>query len=157
MTYKKAILIILILLAVTGVVFCVYNKQGNFNREGVLEFYSKHHNTDISEIAIEIAETKEEKQTGLMHRKHLGEEQGMLFLFKNSKKRFFWMKNTSIPLDIIYVNDNQAIVSIYRNTKPFSEKGLSSRNNAKFVVEVNSGYCKKHGIRVGDSITFHKF
>jgi uncharacterized membrane protein (UPF0127 family) len=79
---------------------------------------------------------------------------GMLFIYKQSQKLFFWMKNTYIPLDIIFVNENMQIVTLWKNTKPLSEKTIPSYQFSKYVVEVNAGFCDKYDIKLGDYITY---
>lgn len=64
------------------------------------------------------------------------------------------MKNTPLPLDIIFINAGHTIVSIARNATPFSEKPLASGSPAQFVLEVNGGFCQRHGVTVGDQVEF---
>ncbi len=108
------------------------------------------------QVAVEIANTEEKRQFGLMYRTELPEMQGMLFLFPREGPLSFWMKNTPRSLDIIYINAALTIVSIARNTTPFSEENLPSGKPAQYVLEVNGGFCQRHGISVGDRIEFPK-
>lgn len=87
-----------------------------------------------------------------MYRKDLPEFHGMLFLFPREEVQSFWMKNTPLPLDIIFINSAYEIVNIARNTIPFSERLLPSGRPAQFVLEVNGGFCQRHGIEVGDRV-----
>ena len=80
--------------------------------------------------------------------------QGMLFVFDNETERFFYMKNTKIPLDLIYINTNRNIVSFQKHAKPFDESSLPSNAPAQYVLEVNSGLVDTWNLTVGDSITF---
>ncbi len=89
-----------------------------------------------------------------MYRTILPDTAGMLFIFENSELRSFWMKNTYIPLDIIYVNENKQIVTIHRHTKPHTEDSVLSYKNAMYVVEVNAGFCDKYNIEENDLISF---
>lgn len=107
-------------------------------------------------VAVEFANTEEKRQFGLMYRTDLPEMQGMLFLFPREGQLAFWMKNTPRSLDIIYINAAHAVVSIARNTTPFSEENLPSRKSAQFVLEVNGGFCQRHGITEGDRVEFPK-
>jgi len=107
-------------------------------------------------VAVEIANTEEKRQFGLMYRTNLPEMQGMLFLFPHEGALSFWMKNTPRSLDIIYINSAHMIVSIASNTTPFSEENLPSRKPAQFVLEVNAGFCKRYGIVEGDRIELPK-
>jgi uncharacterized membrane protein (UPF0127 family) len=111
---------------------------------------------DTVQVAVEIANTEEKRQFGLMYRTDLPEMQGMLFLFPREGPLAFWMKNTPRSLDIIYINSAHTIVGIVRNTTPFSEENLPSREPAQFVLEVNGGFCRRHGINEGDRIEFPK-
>jgi uncharacterized membrane protein (UPF0127 family) len=78
----------------------------------------------------------------------------MLFSFKNETKLNFWMRNTYVPLDMIFANKDKIIVHIYKNAKPLSTTGISSVYPSKFVVEVNAGFCDKNNIKEGDFIFF---
>lgn len=126
-----------------------------FEHEGNLNFI----NTDsiTTSIEIEIAETDGAINQGLMHRKSMSFNKGMLFIFPDNTTRSFWMKNTIIPLDIIYVNNDFEIVAIKDHTTPFSEASVSSDGKpAKYVVEVNAGFAGKYGIKEGDKISFER-
>lgn len=126
-----------------------------FQHEGNLKFYSG----DSLEvpIEIEIAETEGAITQGLMHRKSMDFNRGMLFIFPDNEVRSFWMKNTIIPLDIIYVSENMKIVAIKDHTTPYTTTSIPSNNRkAKYVVEVNAGFAGKYGIKVGDSINFNR-
>ena len=104
-------------------------------------------------VAVEIADTPAKRSFGLMYRNSLPERQGMLFLFPSEGPLAFWMKNTPLPLDIIYINAARVIVGIAANTTPFSEEPLPSNGPAQFVLEVNAGFCQKYGILVGAKVT----
>ena len=108
----------------------------------------------LRKIDVEVAENETERQKGLMFRPYLSDSVGMLFVFDEATPQSFWMKNTMISLDIIYVDQNKKIVSIQKNAKPYSEESLPSFGSAQYVVEVNGGYCDKYDIKVGDSIVF---
>ena len=84
----------------------------------------------------------------------MDEARGMLFVFPNSEQRSFWMKNTFIPLDIIYISADKEIVKIVKNAVPRSEKSLLSEKDAMYVVEVVGGFCDKYNIIEGDKIDF---
>ena len=103
-------------------------------------------------VSVEVAATDETRALGLMYRRELPELHGMLFLFPRQEPLSFWMKNTPLPLDILFIDSSLTIVSIARNTTPFSEKLLPSEKPAQFVLEVNGGFCQRHGIAVGDRV-----
>ncbi|HJY81023.1 MAG TPA: DUF192 domain-containing protein [Candidatus Binatia bacterium] len=101
---------------------------------------------------MEIADTIQKRSFGLMYRRDLPELHGMLFLFPREEPLSFWMKNTPLPLDIIFIDTAHKIVSISQNTTPFSEQPLPSGSPAQFVLEVNGGFCQRHGIAAGDRV-----
>lgn len=125
----------------------------SFNKQGELVFTDKE-NTVKSKIEIEFADTPEKRATGLMFRQKMQETEGMLFLFDREEEQSFWMKNTFLSLDILYINSKREIVKIYRNTEPFSENSLPSYKPALYVLEVVAGYTQKFGINEGDIITW---
>ncbi len=124
----------------------------SFKKEGELYFIKE--GVKSKKIDIEIAENNEEHEKGLMYRAYLPDSTGMLFIFENESLRNFWMKNTIIPLDIIYLDSNKKIISIAENTTPYSEEGIPSLGVAKYVVEVNAGFTKRNNIQKGDEISF---
>ncbi|HZW63763.1 MAG TPA: DUF192 domain-containing protein [Flavobacteriaceae bacterium] len=129
----------------------------SFTKEGELMLYKKNTDSVVQTLAIEIATNDYEHQTGLMYRQSMDTFQGMLFIFKDSKPRYFYMKNTYIPLDIIYLDKEKTIVSIQENAKPMSETTLPSNANAMYVLEINAGLVEKWNLEVGDYIQYHAF
>ena len=129
------------------------NKGPKFMKEGTLQFVNTN-NDVIKKIDIEVADDDYQRMQGLMFRREMKESQGMLFLMEQLKPQSFWMRNTYISLDIIYVNDKKQIVSIQKNTTPLSDAPLPSGKPALYVVEVVSGFCDKYGVGVGDIIDF---
>jgi uncharacterized membrane protein (UPF0127 family) len=111
----------------------------------------------LKEIDVEIAETDETRHLGLMFRENMTEAQGMLFLFPVEEYQSFYMKNTIMPLDIMFINSKKQIVKIHKKTEPFSEKSLPSFKPSKYVVEVNAGFADKYNIKEGDFIDWRKF
>lgn len=130
--------------------------EPQFKKEGELEFVGKNNKELIRKIDIELAENDDERMQGLMYRRSMDDSKGMLFIFQREEPQSFWMKNTVIPLDIMYVNSKMEIVKIFKNTVPFSEKSLPSEKPATYVVEVAGGYSDKYGIKEGDLISFVK-
>jgi len=126
-----------------------------FKKQGDLTFISSRGDSIVS-IDIEIADDSIERQIGLMHRDRLQDNQGMFFMFADESPQAFWMKNTIIPLDIIFINSDLEIVTVYRNTQPFSETQLVSEAPALYVVEVNAGFTEKHGIKAGDRVNWNR-
>ena len=125
-----------------------------FKKEGEVLFKDGKTNEIISKIDVEIANTDFDRALGLMFRPEMADTLGMLFLFEEEVPQAFWMRNTIISLDIIYVNAKGEIVKIYENTQTRSDKSLPSEKPAIYVVEVNGGYCKAHGIESGDIVDF---
>ncbi len=126
-----------------------------FVKEGVLRFLDRRDNL-LSSIDIEIADNEASRTQGLMYRDSMAEQQGMLFVFQDEEERAFWMKNTILPLDIIYVNAKNQIVTIQKNTVPYSEDSIPSNGPAKYVVEVNAGFCERHRVAAGDHIEWSR-
>jgi len=126
----------------------------NFKKEGTLNIKKADTDSIIKTLDIEIADNDYETQTGLMYREKLKTNQGMLFIFPNLDYRSFYMKNTKIPLDIIYLNEKKEIVSFQKDTKPFNETSLPSDVPAKFVLEINAGLSDKWNVEIGDKIEF---
>lgn len=101
---------------------------------------------------IEIASSIIEKSKGLSGRKSLNKKIGMLFIFRFNARHAFWMKNTLIPLDIIWLDRNLKIVDIKANCEPcktFFCRSIIPQKSAKYVLEINGGLCKELGIKVG--------
>ena len=107
-------------------------------------------------FSVEIADSSEEQALGLMFRDSMPEDQGMLFIFPNEAPRSFWMKNTRIPLDIMYFDKDLKMVSISANAKPCRVSRCPSYPSiapAKFVLELNAGMASELGVGVGDRLT----
>lgn len=128
--------------------YAVFEQESKFRKDGELEFFYKN---GYSKINIELPETT---QKGLMFRKSLPPNGGMFFEFEKEDYLSFWMKNTYIPLDIIYVNKNYQIVDIHENTTPMSKRGVVSKKPAKYVIEVNAGFCERYNIKEGGFIDY---
>ena len=121
--------------------------EPQFKKEGELTFLKNQ-----EKLTIEIANNEEETTQGLMYRRSMPDSCGMVFIFTDSQPRSFWMKNTYLPLDIVYLDESKKIVTIQANRTPFSEEEIPSFENAKYVLEVNAGYCKRKGIEKGDVV-----
>ena len=112
-------------------------------------------NQPIVNIEIEVADEEAERMRGLMDRISMPENAGMLFIFEEEEQRSFWMKNTYLSLDIIFINSKKEIVSIQTYTTPKTTTGIPSELPAKYVLEVNAGFTDKYGISAGDKIDFN--
>jgi len=126
----------------------------SFKKEGELTIYKATSDSIIKKLDIEIADSDYETETGLMYRSSMKTNQGMLFIFPDVKPRAFYMKNTQFSLDLIFIDNNNTIVSFQENAKPFDESPLPSNLPAKYVLELNAGLVSKWGIRVGDRISY---
>lgn len=127
-----------------------------FMKEGTLTFLDAQSEKVIIGIDIEIAKSSYEIEQGLMHRRSLPANGGMLFIFDNEYYRTFWMKNTYISLDILFLNAEKEIIRIRKNADPLSETSIPSGGKAMYVVEVLAGFTDAYNIRVGDHIEFTK-
>jgi uncharacterized membrane protein (UPF0127 family) len=128
--------------------------EPQFQKEGSLQFERAADNRLLKRIDIELAQKEKEIQRGLMFRRSMEEDQGMLFLMPTEKPQSFWMLNTDLSLDIIFVNSDLEIVNIQANAEPRSLKKLPSQLPARYVVEVTAGFCAKYGIRERDRVQF---
>ncbi len=103
-------------------------------------------------VAVELATTPNARQLGLMYRDALPEGSGMLFVFPEPAPQSFWMRNTKIPLDILYIASDGRIARIARRTTPFSERPLPSGEPVRFVLEVPGGWTERHRVDEGDRV-----
>lgn len=125
-----------------------------FNRQGELSFVSAESGEAISTIEIEVADNDQLRARGLMYRESMPKNAGMLFIFDYEAMQSFWMKNTYIALDILFVDKEMQIVNIHHNATPLKEWNYESTAPAMYVVEVNGGYCTQHGVKEGDTIRY---
>lgn len=107
-------------------------------------------------FTVELAIEREDQVRGLMFREHMPDDHGMLFVFTGMAPRSFWMKNTRIPLDIIYIGEDLRVVSVAHNARPCAADpcpGYPSAGPAKYVLELNAGTAGALGVEPGDSLT----
>ena len=119
--------------------------ETSFQREGRLAFVGPAGDT-LKTIAIEIADTDAERKRGLMGRRSLGYDRGMLFIFDSVDESGMWMRNTPLPLDIVFVAPDSQVINVARRTTPFSEETISPEAPKKFVVEVRAGFADRIGL-----------
>ena len=105
-------------------------------------------------VSAETARTQSQRQLGLMYRRQLPQDSGMLFLFDSEKKQAFTMKNTYIPLDIIFISRDRHIVGWVENAAPLTDGPYEVRGASQYVLEVNGLFCKEQGIAVGNKVLF---
>lgn len=123
-----------------------------FTKEGELTLFKA--DSVIGQLNIEIADNDYETETGLMYRKGMEDNQGMLFVFNEEAMHSFYMKNTEFPLDLIFIKSDMSVASVQENAVAFNENSLSSKVPVQYVLEVNAGLVEKWGLAVGDSIFY---
>jgi len=108
---------------------------------------------DVS-VIVEIVATPARRQRGLMFRRELEPMHGMLFTFQEDADHPFWMKNTPLSLDIVFIDESRRVVGIQASTVPYSERQLRAGRPSRYVLEVAAGFCAREGVQVGDSVEF---
>ena len=103
-------------------------------------------------FTVEVAANDADRAQGLMHRQDMAADEGMLFVFDGMGERFFWMKNTPLALDIIFISDRGVITHIADNTVPYSERVIPSMGPAQYVLEILAGTSAAIGIKPGDRV-----
>ena len=121
---------------------------------GTLEIATK---SGVRMFSVELAVSDEERAKGLMYRKQVPDGYGMLFDFKQEQPVSMWMKNTYVPLDMIFIRDNGRIARIAENTEVLSERIISSGEPVRAVLEVVAGTARKYGIAPGDKVAYPIF
>ena len=148
--FGSAVLVFLIIggfSAAADIAFCESSKAG----QGELQVLRQDGSTAVS-ITIEIADTPEARMRGLMERWSLPDSHGMLFIFDSPEVQRFWMHNTPLSLDMIFVDENRRVLNIAESTTPMSKQTYASRGPAQYVVEVRAGFSKRHGIAEGMAV-----
>lgn len=107
---------------------------------------------DVLKVAVELAHDDATRTKGLMFRRQLAEDDGMLFLFDESKPLTFWMRNTRIPLDMLFAAADGRIAGIVARAKPGDETPVGPAEPTRYVLEVPGGWCERHGVKAGDRL-----
>jgi len=107
---------------------------------------------DTSTAWVEIADNDEARREGLMWRDSLAENHGMLFVFPYAELQSFWMRNTYIPLDLVYIDERWTITDIHQMAPIVDTVFFRSSKPVPYAVELNQGWCEKHGVDVGDKV-----
>ena len=110
----------------------------------------------LCSFRVELANTPEQQEKGLMFRRSLRRDAGMLFIFDSDQLRFFWMKNTYIPLDLVFITSKLEVASIFRHAKPFDETTIPSTLPARYVLEINAGEADRCRIGVGSKVQIRR-
>jgi uncharacterized membrane protein (UPF0127 family) len=105
-------------------------------------------------VIVELARTEPERTQGLMYRQALAPGHGMLFLFEHSEPLKFWMKNTYIPLDIIFMSEDRKVVFVEENAEPLTLKPRGPDESTRYVLEVPGGWARAHGVEPGVAVQF---
>ncbi|MFO1184966.1 MAG: DUF192 domain-containing protein [Bauldia sp.] len=103
---------------------------------------------------VEWALTDAERERGLMFRQSMPADHGMIFDFEADQPVFFWMKNTPLPLDMVFITASGVIYRIEQNAEPYSEKNIASGGAVRYVLEINGGAAKRVGAKPGDQVLF---
>lgn len=105
-------------------------------------------------VTVELARTVEERRRGLMEREHLATDRGMLFLFERPQELSFWMRNTLIALDMIFIDAERVVLGVVENAEPQTDDPRSVPGLSQYVLEVNAGFARRHGIGPGTPVRF---
>jgi len=127
--------------------------QVKFDRD-FIEIVTNH---GTHKFIVDVADTREKTEQGLMFKKKISDAYGMIFDFGEETKTAFWMKNTYIPLDIIFTDNNGKIVWIYEKAEPMSERLIIPPMMVRGALEINAGLVKSLKIRIGNKINYKKF
>lgn len=154
MRYKSTIWTVIVFGITLGIFLLVFSLHlRQIQNPAKLEISSTGKYKKLNLTNIELADTDEKRTVGLMNRSELCQTCGMLFVFENSEPRSFWMKNTLISLDIIFMDEEGIILNIEKNTIPLNETlRYNSIGKSKYVLEVNAGYSHEHNLKSGDKI-----
>jgi len=105
-------------------------------------------------VRVEVARTDAERRRGLMFRQSMPEDAGMLFLFDRPERLSFWMRNTYIPLDMIFIEPSMRVLGIAENTEPMTDTSRSVPGISQYVLEVNAGVSRRSGVTQGTAVRF---
>jgi uncharacterized membrane protein (UPF0127 family) len=105
-------------------------------------------------VEAEVVRTPEAREKGLMHRRELAAYRGMLFIFDREERQSFWMKNTYIPLDMIFISEGMRVVGMVEDARPVTTESRGVEAPSRYVLEVNGGFVRRHGIARGDRVRF---
>ncbi len=141
--HKKFIVIIFLMYSLWALNSCKNEMRGSV------------HFKDGAVVFLEVAANKSAQDKGLMNRRSLPADRGMVFVFRPARKVIFWMKDTLIPLDIIFIN-NGKIIKIVENTTPNETRILyPSETPITEAIEVNAGFAQQHNLKTGDKVKFY--
>ena len=145
----KFTFILIMFLFLSGQSFTVVDLDRDLKKSSLIVSTSK---KTCYLLSIWVVHSAKEKARGLMYVRNMPEQSGMLFVYTESDQRSMWMKNTYIPLDIIFIKNSETISSIARDTEPLSLKNIRSIEPVNYVLEINAGMTKKMGIVPNDKV-----
>lgn len=105
-------------------------------------------------LQVEVASNDAQRQTGMMFRERLGAEEGMLFIFPTERRNSFWMHNTLIPLDMIFIDSEWKVVGIVERAEPLTDDPRGVQKMSQYVLEVNGGFAAQHGLSTDTVVRF---
>lgn len=149
--------VLLVLSAIFIIGLIVFTSGNNSERQEVTVLTEE----DSVNVSVEIADSKSEREQGLMYRRKLALGEGMLFVFEEEAPRSFWMKNTYIPLDIVFLDSDGRVLNVEEAypEPDVSEEELehyTSDGDAQFVLELNSTFSEKYGVNTNDRVKFYE-
>lgn len=107
-------------------------------------------------VRVEVVQTPEERQRGLMYRKQLDPDAGMLFVFERPQHNVFWMRNTFLPLDMIFITPSWSVLGVVENATPQTDSPREVPGESLYVLEVNAGFARQHGVTQGTKVQWIK-
>jgi len=105
-------------------------------------------------VRVEIARNDQQRARGLMFRRELARDHGMLFIFEETSEHTFWMHDTLIPLDLIFLGDDRGVVGVVANAAPQTDTARAVKEPSRYVVEVSGGEAAAHGVAAGTRAVF---
>lgn len=129
---------------------------GFLNHEGVVEFLRPNGSVAVR-VLVEIADDPDSWAKGLMGRTQMADNEGMLFIYPEAQPQVFWMRNTPISLDMIFIGDDGRVVRVVRRTRPMSDRHYHSIDPAQYVVEVPAGFADRYNIRKGTEFRWQRY
>jgi uncharacterized membrane protein (UPF0127 family) len=149
-----AILRLLLLMSALTSMACSHSATSSSTVRGEPTVILTAANGQHIEVKVELARTEPERQRGLMFRQSLAPGRGMLFIFEQPQKLSFWMKNTYIPLDMIFIDAQKRVLYIEENAEPLTFTPRGPSEDSQYVLEVPGGWARAHGVQPGVEVRF---
>jgi uncharacterized membrane protein (UPF0127 family) len=152
---KKILILFILAISVLIMGGCSPFGSDNLNQPGVILNTSKGKFT----VGVEIADTFETRKRGLMFRPSMEDNHGMFFVFDKVQPLVFWMKNTLIPLDMVFIDANYRVISVAKNVQPCKVKdcgSFASEGDGLYVLEIKGGAADRYGLKKGDKVDWVK-